>query len=435
MQGKRPSQEEVRDLTISTLGPCEHDSPLSQRPRTFIEDTNRVYVYANSADMCACGNEPAALPAFEEAGPRRRIFFDPHKVVAGIVTCGGLCPGLNDVIRTITLTLHFEYQVREILGFRFGYEGMSSRRREEPMRMTPEIVEDIQHEGGSILGTSRGPQDIDDMIDTLTHFHVNMLFVIGGDGTFAGAHQLSERLRERGLKIAVVGVPKTIDNDIVCSENTFGYMTAVEEARRSVQTAHEEARAAWNGIGLVKLMGRDSGFIAVGATLANSDVNFCLIPEAPVAIDGEGGLLARLERRLERKRHAVIVVAEGVSANMMAGTQPGRDASGNVVFPDIGIFLKDRIRTHFASRRIPVTIKYIDPSYMIRSCPANAADSIFCIFFGQRAVHAAMAGKTDLFIGHWNHHFTHVPLQVAVGRRKKIDLEGNLWQTVVSITD
>ncbi len=428
-----PKLEDLKNLTIQTLGKPEHVSPLCGKSRQFVKEANRVYVFANSADIALCQTFEVAPPGFEEAGPREQLFFNPAEVVAGVVTCGGLCPGLNDVIRTISLTLQYEYGVQKVWGFRYGYEGLSSNRRKEPMELTPEKVADIQHQGGTILGSSRGPQDIDDMIDTLLKFKVNMLFVIGGDGTFMGAHLLAERAVARKLAISVVGIPKTIDNDIFCSERTFGFVTAVEEARKSIASAHEEAEAAWNGIGLVRLMGRDSGFITVGATLANSDVNFCLIREVPFTLEGKDGLFARLEKRLERRHHAVIVVAEGAGQELMSG-EDRQDLSGNLIHKDIGLFLKEKIGQHFRSKGIPLTIKYIDPSYTIRSRPANAADSAFCIFFGQRAVHAAMAGKTDMFVGYWNNHFTHVPFEMAVGRRKRIDPCGEMWQTVVSIT-
>jgi len=434
MKSLFPDLSEVKNLTIETLGEPSCESPLVKEGRPFVNLQSRVFVYSNALDLQECEHCRMSPPGFEEAGPRQKIFFHPDHVTAGIVTCGGLCPGLNDVVRSITLTLRHEYGVGRILGFRYGYQGISSQRRADPMELTDEAVADIQHRGGTILGSSRGAQDLDDMIATLQDFQVNMLFVIGGDGTFNGAHQLSERIRQRGLEIAVIGVPKTIDNDIFCSERTFGYQTAVEEARNAVASAHDEARAAWNGVGLVKLMGRDSGFIAAGATLANSDVNFCLIPEVPFTLEGKEGLLARLDQRLRRRRHAVIVVAEGAGQDLIAG-QEIRDASGNILPQDIGLFLKTRIKEYFQARQEPVTVKYIDPSYIIRSRAANAADSEFCLFFGQLAVHAAMAGKTDMFVGFWNHHFTHVPFELAVGRRKKIDPAGELWQTVLSITE
>lgn len=434
MEKSFPEFNDVQNLKIETLGDPQYDSPLGRRGRQFVDDTNRVFVYSNAADLAKCESCQIFPPAFEEAGPRKKNFYNPKDVVAGIVTCGGLCPGLNDVIRAVTLTLRNEYGVENVLGFRYGYQGLSSNRTKEPVRLTEVEVADIQHEGGTILGTSRGPQDLDDMVECLLEFKVNILFVVGGDGTFAGAHKLSERIVERGLKISVVGIPKTIDNDIYCSERTFGYLTAVEEARNAIASAHNEARAAWNGVGLVKLMGRDSGFIAVGATLANSDVNFCLIPEIPFTLDGEQGILALLHRRLEQRRHAVIVVAEGAGQDLIGG-EKHKDASGNFIHKDIGLFLKQSIKDYFLANNIPITVKYIDPSYIIRSCSANAADSAFCIFFAQRAVHAAMAGKTDMFIGYWNHHFIHVPFELAVGRRNKIDPCGELWQTVLSITE
>jgi len=434
MQESFPCIEELKDLDIRALGENRFDSPFIKRSRRFTEDDSRVLVYSNIRDAHECEQCGRTPPAFEEAGPREKLFFDGKKSVAGIVTCGGLCPGLNDVIRTIVMELYWEYGVTRILGFRHGYEGLSSNRRKEPMTLSPDAVQDIQHQGGTILGTSRGPQDVDDMIDTLRKFKVNMLFVIGGDGTFTGAHELAVRIRELGLKIAVVGLPKTIDNDIYCSERTFGFGTAVEEGRKAIQSAHHEAKAAWNGIGLVKLMGRDSGFIAVHSTLANSDVNFCLIPEVPFTLEGEGGLFARLEDRLKRRQHAVIVVAEGAGQDLIAGERE-KDPSGNAIYKDVGLFLKYKIKAHFRDQGIAMTLKYIDPSYMIRSIAANAEDSGFCILLGQNAVHAAMAGKTDMFVGYWNHHFTNVPLEVAVGKWKAVDPLGEYWQSVVSMTD
>ncbi len=427
-------RHDLKDLAVTSLGECRYDSPFLGKKRSLTADTSRILFspYEADSEMSLKGGKP--LLSFEEAGPRARLFFKGDKVTAGIVTCGGLCPGLNDVIRTIVMELHWEYGVKNILGFRYGYEGMSSNRREEPMVMTHDIVKDIQHEGGTILGTSRGPQDVNDMADTLLKFKVDILFVIGGDGTFSGAHELAQCIGARGLKISVIGLPKTIDNDIYCSERTFGFSTAVEEGRKAILSAHNEARAAWNGIGLVKLMGRESGFIAVHSALANSDVNFCLIPEVAFTLEGEGGLLPRLEDRLKRRHHAVIVAAEGAGQDLIKG-EDVVDASGNVLNKDIGLFLKAKIQAYFQKKGMPVSLKYIDPSYMIRSIAADANDSGFCVLLGQNAVHAAMAGKTDMFIGYWNNRFTHVPLHVAAGRRKAVDPSGEFWQSVVSMTD
>ncbi len=435
MQSEIPSIQEVENLSIETLGECKFDTTLKRIQKGYVDDTSKVAVYARSEYMDQYLSKGKKLPTFELAGPRQKVYFDPHKLTCGIVTCGGLCPGLNDVIRTIVLSLHWQYCAKRVIGYRYGYEGLSSKASQSPIELIPEIVEDIQNNGGTILGSSRGPQDPKDMVDTLVNHDVGILFAIGGDGTFTGAANIVEEVRRRNLKISVIGIPKTIDNDIYCSERTFGFSTAVQKAREAIYSAHEEAKAAWNGIGLVKLMGRDSGYISVHSTLANSDVNFCLIPEKPFKLEGENQFLDKLEKRLLRKRHAVIVVAEGAGQDLIQDLASAeRDPSGNVKYKDIGIFLKDKIAQHFKGKKIPISLKYIDPSYTIRSCPANADDSAFCILLGQNAVHSGLAGRTNMFVGYWNHNFIHVPLSMAINKRKKVDLEGPYWLSVADMT-
>ena len=427
-----PIDDAAIDFTPARLGEPKINSGYKLDPELFVSDQVRVSYYVRSTDLAA-SQETGEGSTFECAGPREKIFFDPAELVCGIVTCGGLCPGLNDVIRTITLTLHWEYGVRSVLGFRFGYQGLSEHPRQSPIELTPESVDAIQHLGGTILGSSRGHQEPAEMVATLRRLNVRLLFVIGGDGTFAGAHAISQECERQGQKISIIGIPKTIDNDIYFTETTFGYVTAVEEARKVLGQAHVEAKASWNGVSLVKLMGRDSGFIAAGATIASGDVNFCLIPEVPIVPDGPDGLLAKLEKRLDRKHHAVVVVAEGAGQELIAGSEPaGRDASGNVVYENIGTHLKNRINEYFRQKDKPVTVRYFDPSYEIRSCPANASDSAYCLLLGQNAVHAGMAGKTDMFIGYWNQHYIHVPLAAAINKRKRLDTRGQLWQTILT---
>jgi len=423
---------DIGDLSIKDLGPPTIPSCCKIDKGLFVSDDAKV-LYNTSADQLATPDVPKL--AFEPAGPRQNLFFDPKNLTCGIVTCGGLCPGLNDVIRAITLTLLWQYGVKSVLGFRYGYEGMSSNAKEQPLDLTAAAVRSIQHLGGTMLGSSRGAQDPADMVATLVKHNVSIIFTIGGDGTFAGAHAIAKEIAKQKLSIGVIGIPKTIDNDICCSESTFGFSTAFEEARRSIQSAHMEARGAWNGIGLVKLMGRDSGFITAAATLANSDVNFCLIPEEPITLEGDQGLLNRMTARLNRKHHAVVVVAEGAGQQLLQADSSQTDPSGNVKYADIGLFLKQKLKEHFKQQNIPVSIKYIDPSYNIRSCQANAQDSILCLMLGENAVHAGMAGKTDMFIGYWNQNFTHVPFTAAIGRRKKIDLNGQFWQTIRATTE
>ncbi len=366
----------------------------------------------------------------ESAGPRQRLFFDPATLTCGIVTCGGLCPGLNDVIRAVVLSLNRMYGVHRIYGFRFGYEGLVRRIGHQPLELTPESVHRIHESGGSILGSSRGPQKPAEMVDCLQELGVGILFAIGGDGTLRGAQAIAAEVARRGERIGVIGVPKTIDNDVSFVQRTFGFETAVTEASRATSAANAEAEAARNGIGLVKLMGRDSGFIAAYSALVNNDVNFCLVPEVPFTLDK---FLAALEVRLQHRNHAVIVVAEGAGQDLVPHSA-GHDQSGNVRHGDIGVFLRDAITAHFKRIGTSITLKYIDPSYSIRGVPATPHDSAFCLLLGQSAVHAGLSGRTNMVVSFWNHQFTHVPIAIAVCERKKIDPRGVLWSTVVAST-
>jgi 6-phosphofructokinase 1 len=370
---------------------------------------------------------------FELAGPRPRIFFDPARVRAGIVTCGGLCPGLNDVIRSIFRELRLGYGVETVIGFRGGYQGLDPHIGGKPVVLTPDLVEGIHQQGGTVLGTSRGPVDIPRAVDHLIARGINILFTIGGDGTQRGGAALFEEASRRGHALAVVGIPKTIDNDVAFVARSFGYLTAVEEAAKVLDRAHTEARSVDCGVALVKLMGREAGFIVVGATVASQDVNVALIPEVPFALDGPRGLLPWLAERLRDRRHAVIAVAEGAGQDLLAG-RSDRDASGNVRLADIGVFLRERIEAHATSVGLPIVMRYIDPSYLVRSSPANAADSILCDQFARHAVHAAMAGKTGLVIGLLHDQFVHVPVALLTNHTKRVDPKGPAWRAVLAST-
>ncbi len=416
------------DFDIQTLGECSIPSPM--KAVQFVGDDERVLYHETLGEIqefLGSGHQP---PAFQMAGPRERIFFDPSNLKCGIVTCGGLCPGLNDVIRAIVLALFHHYGVSTVLGLRYGYEGLAQKYGHQPIELTPDLVAEIQEKGGTILGSSRGPQDVGEMVDTLERLNLGVLFTIGGDGTLKGAAAIAQEVQRRNLKICVIGVPKTIDNDISCVDMSFGFVTAVSEARGSIYSAHSEALGARNGVGLVKLMGRDSGFIAAYASVATNHVNFCLVPEVRFSLEA---FLRALEERLNRRGHAVVVVAEGAGQDLVQATG-GRDASGNIKFTDIGIHLKDRIIQLFKKADAELNLKYIDPSYTIRSTPANPYDSAFCLMLGHHAVHAAMAGKTGMVVSNWKRQFTHVPISMAVAARRKIDPDGKLWSNVLSCT-
>jgi 6-phosphofructokinase 1 len=416
------------DFSIARIGDCRIPSPLSGV--RFTRDDDRLLYYSRLEDMKAWMGKSTDPPSMEAAGPREQIFFEPSQLACGIVTCGGLCPGLNDVIRSIVLSLYHHYGVKKVYGFRFGYEGLIRRYGHTPLELTPDGVNRVHEMGGTILGSSRGPQDPAEMARTLADLKIGILFTIGGDGTLRGAQKIAEEALRQGLTLSVIGIPKTIDNDVAYVQKTFGFETAVTEARRATYAANTEAEAARNGIGLVKLMGRDSGFIAAYSVLSDSHVNFCLVPEVPFTLER---FLAELQKRLERRSHAVIVVAEGAGQDLMAKSAE-RDASGNIKYGDIGTFLRDAIKDHFKKIGMEISLKYIDPSYTIRSVPANPHDSAFCLLMGQSAVHAGMSGRTNMVVGFWNHQFTHVPISLAVSERKKIDPKGVLWSSVLAST-
>jgi 6-phosphofructokinase 1 len=414
------------EIPITQLGECRFDSPVRQH----VGDDLRVPGELPWRD----GRPPSAPDLFELAGPRSRLFFDPARTRAAIVTCGGLCPGLNNVIRSLVLQLHHGYGVREVLGYRGGYGGLDPSGGVEPLPLTLEGVDKIHRHGGTILGTSRGPVNVGAAVDELTRRGVNMLFTIGGDGTQRGGNALYQEARRRGHPLAVVGIPKTIDNDVAFVTRTFGYLTALEQACAMIDRAHTEAHSVHNGVALVRLMGRSAGFIAGGATLASQDVNFCLIPEVPFALEGPGGFLAALKKRLLERAHAVIVVAEGAGQALVGGADAGRDASGNAKLKDIGVFLRDRIEAYFKAERVPLVMRYIDPGYLIRSCPANAEDAISCDLFARHAVHAAMAGKTGLVIGELHGRFIHVPIELLTSVQKRVDPDDPTWHAVLACT-
>jgi 6-phosphofructokinase 1 len=373
--------------------------------------------------------------SFEEAGPRHKLFFDPAGTTAAFVTCGGLSPGLNNVIRSGFLELTHNYGVRRVLGIRNGYAGLNPDSGLEPTLMTQRFVQNIHHLGGTVLGSSRGAQEPAVMVDFLEAREIDILFCIGGDGTQRGAHGIQQEIEKRGLPKSVVGIPKTIDNDVPFVEISFGFVTALEVASEVLRGAHVEAVGAPNGVGLVKLMGRAAGFIATGAALASQEANYVLIPEVPFPLEGEGGLLQNLERRILMHGHALIVVAEGAGQHLFAAADVERDASGNVRYEDIGTFLRDRIKRHFAERKLELNMKYIDPSYAIRSVPANAWDRILTDRMARSAVHAAMAGKTDMLIGYWNQEIVHVPIGLVVGQKKRMPLESDIWNAVLATTE
>lgn len=427
------------DTEILTLGAPQFRSPLADMvsespcPR-FVSDPDRELIDTDASNVAKIISRGEIPPSFELAGPREKIFFDPKQTGCAIVTCGGLCPGLNDIIRSVVLELHYRYGVRRIYGIRYGLQGLVPDYGHELVNLTPERVTGILNLGGSILGTSRGSQDVNVILNTLTEKKINILFMVGGDGTLKAALAIDSAARERKLPISVIGIPKTIDNDIFMVSRSFGFDTAVDVATHVIQAAHNEAAGFPNGIGLIKLMGRYSGFIAATASLAQQDANFVLIPEVDFDLNGNNGLMEKLKNRLDARGHAVIVVAEGAGQKYLEDGASQLDKSGNLKLKDIGIFLKETIAEYFQGKGIEISMKYIDPSYTIRSLKANANDSVFCGFLARDAVHAGMAGKTGMLVGHWNGSFVHIPMKLSAGKRKQVNPKGKLWHTVLEAT-
>lgn len=427
------------DFQVPSLGEAKTESPitystvLGDKIANYVRDDEFV-LYDIEADPEGTSKPYNEKQILQKAGPRQKIFFVPNHVHAGIVTCGGLCPGLNDVIRAVTRCLWYRYGVRRISGIRFGYQGLLPENNISTMELTPDAVDDIHRIGGTVLGSSRGGgKETETIVDTIERLNLNMLFTIGGDGTQKGALAIADEIERRGLRISIIGIPKTIDNDLAFIQRSFGFETAVAEATGAVTSAHTEAHSAINGIGLVKVMGRDSGFIAAHTALASHDVNFVLVPEVPFELEGEGGFLDSLRKRLERRAHAVVVVAEGAGQELLE-IEKGRDASGNAKLGDIGIYIKDKIQEYFKKIDMTVNLKYIDPSYIIRSAVAAPTDSLYCSRLGNNAVHAAMAGKTRIVISQVHNTFVHIPIEMAVSERNKIDPESSLWRDVIEAT-
>ncbi len=415
------------DTKIKTLGEAKIKSPLAIADEILVNQQILFHPYP--------GLDQETPPvAFETSQPEKHLYFDSTKVTACIVTCGGLCPGLNNVIRAIVMGLYHGYGVRSIFGVRYGFQGFIPKYGHPLINLDPKTVSDIHEQGGTLLGSSRGAQPIEEIVDTLERQNINVLFIIGGDGTLQAAEKIENEVSSRNLKIAVVAIPKTIDNDISFISRSFGFETAVDAARHAIQCAHAEAISYPNGIGLVKLMGRYSGFIAATAAASQRDVNYVLIPEVDFDLEGRNGFFDVLQKRLESRSHAVIVVAEGAGQRFFEGETKNTDQSGNVRLKDIGSYLKERINAHFENKKIDINLKYIDPSYIIRSVPANTNDGLFSATLGQNAVHAAMAGKTGMVVSIWHGVYCQLPIRLAISQKKSLHPSSRLWISVLEST-
>ncbi|MDR1127017.1 MAG: ATP-dependent 6-phosphofructokinase [Treponema sp.] len=431
------TKPKVFDFTVEELGKRNIKSPIVMSKEQGDSLVNYVrddqFIRLDPTVLLGSQASLKRSQVLELAGPREMLYFQPSHVHAGIVSCGGLCPGINDVIRAIVRCLYERYGVKRISGIRYGYKGFLPEYDYTPKELHPNNVDNIHKLGGTYLGSARGGgKEVSKIVDAMEQMNLNMLFTIGGDGTQRGSLEIAEEIERRRLKIAMIGIPKTVDNDFAFIQKSFGFDTAVSKAVDVLASAHMEASSQINGIGLVKLMGRESGFIAAHAALASHEVNFVLIPEVPFNLEGYNGFFHYLESRITKRHHAVIVIAEGALQDQLASGE--KDAGGNLKLGDVGVYLRDRIKKHFASLKIEINLKYIDPSYIIRSAPASPIDSIYCERLGNAAAHSAMAGKTKVVIGLVNNEFVHIPMKAVISHRNHVDPESSLWRDTLDAT-
>ncbi|KAJ0017980.1 hypothetical protein Pint_09649 [Pistacia integerrima] len=432
----------ISHLADYVSNPNTYTNPLDQN--SFYHPSDGFYITHTDIilrqiahDLSGTFSPPSPPLAYLRAGPRKQIFYDPKTTRAAIVTCGGLCPGMNTVIRELVVGLWELYGVRQIYGIQAGYRGFYSR---EPVELSPKMVHKWHKRGGTVLETSRGGFDLNKIVDAIQHHGFNQVYIIGGDGTMRGAVKIFNEIQQRKLHVGVVGIPKTVDNDVGIIDRSFGFQTAVEMAQQAISAAHVEAESAVNGIGLVKLMGRSTGHIALHATLSSRDVDCCLIPETEFYLEGKGGLFEFLENRLKENGHAVLVVAEGAGQDMIPRTdaqKEERDESGNLVFLDVGSWMKSELKKWW-DRDHPdelFTVKYIDPTYMIRAVPANATDNLYCTLLAHSSIHGVMAGYTGFVCGPINGNYAYIPLEEVAQAKHEVDTRDHKWAWVRSVTN
>jgi len=356
----------------------------------------------------------------------KHIWWEPKKVKAALITAGGLCPGLNSIIQGVTNCLWRDYGVRQIVGITAGYNGLSDPAKHPSMLLTPELVEDIHMRGGSILKAGRGGFNAAKICETLRAGGYTHLFVIGGDGTQYAGHLLYVEARKQKLPISVVGVPKSIDNDVLFVDRTFGFDSAVEAAAGVIRNGWVEATSCPNAVGIVKLMGRDAGFVAAHAALASNLVDLVLVPEVEVEMED---VLQFVDATLAHKGHMVVVVAEGAGQAHVATGQ--KDASGHTVYGDVGVYLRDTLNKHLKPKGGRTF--YIDPSYIIRSVPPTPNDHIYCARLANNAVHTAMRGYTGVCVGAIHNIIVILKSKLIASGKKQLKIKSSTWQSCVQV--
>ncbi|MGA7341196.1 MAG: 6-phosphofructokinase [Terracidiphilus sp.] len=465
------------------------ENPITDKSiGTLSDDSPRVMLDARGRAE-ADGAVDLSLP---EARPRTHLRYplQPGAMLGiGILVSGGIAPGINAVIDGIVLR-HSLYHARqcargrrhsiEILGYREGFKGLL-RPGVHPQRLNSAAIRGVVEIGGSYLGTSRadellpgtGPNrnaKLEAAIGRLQNDGVHILYVIGGDGSMSCAHALWHYARRKGYELSVVGIPKAMDNDILWVWQSFGFLSAVEEARQAILHMHTEVSSNPR-VGIVQLFGSDSGFIASHAGYSTA-CDLVLIPEDPMTMDD---IVTHISERLTDRfgngqdiagPYALVVMAEtalpadarkyiddprvglsegkrGEKEALKSFLDNGRRVRGQT--PDelrtaglkiVSRVLQDRIQQELEPREYWRDFRVItnEPRHLIRSIPPSVTDVIFGERLGALAVDNAMAGYTDFMVSQWLTEFVLVPLPLVVLGRKRVPTNGIFWKSVLSKT-
>ena len=217
------------NFEIPVIGQARIDSPV-QMSKTYgdkivnyVREDEYILYDVKSKKGAGASQGRFNLLSSESRSPGKNLFPSRSCARGGCKPCGGLCPGLNNVIRSVVRTLWYQYGVRRITGIRNGYRGFLPQYNLPIKELNPDVVDDIHYMGGTILGSSRGGANIEEIVDAIERLNLNMLFTIGGDGTTKGALAIAAEIEKRNLKVAVIGIPKTIDNDLSFIQRSFGF--------------------------------------------------------------------------------------------------------------------------------------------------------------------------------------------------------------------
>lgn len=439
------------------------------------------------------GITPAAWNlTMPEAGPRRYVSYpQKNQLKVGILVSGGIAPGINAVISGI-IARHHAYQAwsqkinknyaLEILGYSEALKGLLHAGRPAVPLDLKTVREAVNH-GGSILPTARAdelldledPKQRDGALDKVTSRLINqqidILYIIGGDGSMRAAHAISCRARRNPInELSVIGIPKTMDNDILWVWQSFGFLSAVEFAKQAILQLHTEVMSNPR-LCVIQLFGSDSGFVVSHAALASGVCDAVLIPEVNFTLKQLSGYI---RYRLQDRPHSdkpyggIVALAETAIPldwrEYVSATAEVADGSEKVILtPEelraIETFESHGRRVHgqtpdalrsgglrLVSQILQREIRKLgdrwssyrvftnEPRHLIRSIEPSVSDVIFAQRLGTLAVDNAMAGYHDFMISQWLTEYVLVPLKLVVLGRKRVPEHGIFWKSVRAST-